>query len=110
MPNRNQEWFSANQWLTNHYPNAVVSFRSDTLLALFECVKTGLGVGPLPFFLGEVTPQLKLVMQPAPEFMSELWLLTHPDLRRTARVRAFVDFIKKTIKPLHKQIEGSAKL
>jgi DNA-binding transcriptional LysR family regulator len=30
---------------------------------------------------------------PEPELAAGLWLLTHPDLRRAARVRAFLDFV-----------------
>jgi hypothetical protein len=35
-----------------------------------------------------------------------LWLLTHPDLRQSARVRAFMDFMATEITKQKKQIEG----
>ena len=106
MPGKNQEWFSANQWLTEHYPEATTSFRSNTLLALFESIKSGLGIGPLPYFLGDPEKKLRRALEPPREFMSELWLLTHPDLRRTARVQAFVGFIKEAIQQDQERIEG----
>ena len=34
-----------------------------------------------------------------PELEGELWLLTHPDLRNTARVRAFLDFCAAALQP-----------
>lgn len=31
--------------------------------------------------------------EPFPELAAELWLLTYSDLRETARIRAFLDFV-----------------
>jgi DNA-binding transcriptional LysR family regulator len=43
---------------------------------------------------------------PLPELEGELWLLTHPDLRNTARVRAFLDFCADEIARRRDVIEG----
>jgi len=51
MPREDQGWFSANTWLAQQYPGASITYRSNNLLALFEAVKLGLGVAPLPVFL-----------------------------------------------------------
>ena len=107
MPSKDQDWFSANQWLQQHYAKASVGFRSNTLLGLFAAVKQDLGVAPLPFFLGDSEAELKRILEPPKEFASELWLLIHPDLRRTARVKAFVDFIAEAIAHDQSSIEGS---
>ena len=48
--------------------------------------------GLLPCFLGDPDPQLRRVGEPL-EATTTLWLLIHADLRRTARVRALVDFL-----------------
>lgn len=32
-----------------------------------------------------------------PKLATDLWLLTHPDLRRTARVHTFFDFVAQAI-------------
>lgn len=106
MPLKDLDWFAANRWLERHHPKSVVTFRSDSLSALFEAAKQGLGVAPLPFFLGDPEPGLRQVMAPPKEFASELWLLTHPDLRRTARVRAFVDFLLEAFEQVKTRIEG----
>jgi DNA-binding transcriptional LysR family regulator len=37
-------------------------------------------------------PGLAQLSPSLPELEGELWLLAHPDLRNTARVRAFLDF------------------
>ncbi|MBX5460766.1 MAG: hypothetical protein IRZ28_06690 [Steroidobacteraceae bacterium] len=46
---------------------------------------------------------------PVPELQSELWLLTHPQLRRTARVKAFVDTLARLLRPLVPLFEGRAR-
>lgn len=107
MPDKSEEWFSANRWLESHYPEATVAFRSNTLLALFEATKLGMGIAPLPCFLADPETSLQRIMVPPEEFCSELWLLTHPDLKRTARVRAFVDFIRDAIEDVRPRLEGS---
>lgn len=106
MPGKGHDWFSANQWLKRHYPTANVAFRSNTLTGLFEAARQNLGVTPLPFFLGDVATGFKRVIDPPKEFASELWILIHPDLRGTARVRAFMDFMTEAIEQERDIIEG----
>jgi len=47
--------------------------------------------GLLPCFVGDADPELVRLADPIPEAGSQLWLLVHPDLRRTTRVRALID-------------------
>ena len=48
------------------------------------------------------------VLQSVPDLESELWLITHPDLRNTARVRAFLDFCAEEIARRRPVLEGIA--
>jgi hypothetical protein len=34
---------------------------------------------------------------PAPELDTQLWVLTHPDLRRVARIKALTDFLHERL-------------
>jgi DNA-binding transcriptional LysR family regulator len=38
-------------------------------------------------------PELVAVSDPIPELGVPVWMLTHPDLRQTARVRAFMQHV-----------------
>ena len=66
-------------------------------------VAAGLGIAWLPCFIGD--PDARLVRAPGvqPQPDRSIWLLLHDDLRKTARVRAFVDFVSadivRTMKP-----------
>lgn len=74
-----------------------VQVRSNNLLGLLGMAKAGLGVATLPCFMGDPEAGLTRVTDPNPELASALWLLTHQDLRATARVRAFLDFMAQSL-------------
>lgn len=78
-------------WLDSQYPKAKVCFKSDTFLGLKIAAENGMGLALLPHYLGESSPQLKRLPAPTEELTTGLWLLTHPDLVRSARVNAFMD-------------------
>jgi len=61
----------------------------------------------LPCFLGDTAPELKRLGPPLDGLASELWLLTHRDLRHVARVRAFMDFMDRTLRPMRPLFEGA---
>ena len=43
--------------------------------------------------MAERHPELVAVSDPIPELDVPVWMLTHPDLRQTARVRAFMQHV-----------------
>jgi len=74
-----------------------VKFSSDNVLAVMNAAKEGLGVAPLPCFIGDKEKNLVRVTEPLQELNSELWILTHSDLRNTARVRALMSFLYESL-------------
>ena len=86
-------------------PERIV-YKINTVLGLAEAVEAGVGVGHLPCFVADVRPSLVRLSPPEPRFAADLWLLTHPDLRRSARVRVFLDFVAAEIAERRKLIEG----
>jgi len=83
------------RWMRTHLDRAEVRVRVrvDIFNAVAAMLRTGLGVGVLPTFMEEQHPELVAVSEPIPELAAPVWMLTHPDLRRTARVRAFMQFV-----------------
>ncbi len=98
------------KWLDRNYPNAILGLRCNTLLGLYEAVIQGFGVAALPCFLGDADTRLKRILPLTAELNTELWLLTHPDLRRTARVRVLMDFLTGVLEKEKKLIEGQLPL
>jgi DNA-binding transcriptional LysR family regulator len=86
-----------------------IVYKVNTVLGLAEAVEAGTGIGPLPCFIADAKPNLVRLSHINPEFSAGLWLLTHPDLRQSARVRAFMDFMAAEIGRQRRWIEGSGK-
>jgi DNA-binding transcriptional LysR family regulator len=80
--------------------------RSNSLLALAAAARAGMGIAPLPCFLADPDPGLARIHPPLPEMASVLWLMTHPDLRRVARVRALLDFMALRLAEQRPLLEG----
>jgi molybdate transport repressor ModE-like protein len=86
------------RWLRATHPGLATPVRADSLVAMREAAAAGLGVAVLPCYLGDTDPRLvRREAMPLPGLATELWLLTHEDLRRTARVRAFTEAMGATL-------------
>ncbi len=70
---------------------AKTAFRSRSLFARLGAIRAGVGIGFLGCFMGEREKDLVRLPFAFPDAASNLWLLVHVDLRRNARVRAFVE-------------------
>ncbi len=101
----------ATKWLKEHgIDGHRIVYRVNTMLGLVDAVAGGVGLALLPCFIGNAVPTLVQLSPPLPEIQGELWLLTHPDLRNTARVRAFLDFCAAQFEGCRAIIEGGPPL
>lgn len=64
----------------------------NTMMSVFDMVQSGYGIAAMPCYLGERHPKLRRIHDPDGNAGWHLWLLAHPDVRRSARVNAFYDF------------------
>jgi hypothetical protein len=60
----------------------------------------------LPRYLGDLSPGLVRIGEPAMKASSGLRVLTHEDLRRTARVRALAEFTAEAFARRRYLLEG----
>ena len=74
---------------------------------MLELATHGFGAALLPCFLGDSRPGLIRIGQPPSDVDVGLWILTHSDLRRSARVRAFMDFAGAELTRQRRGIEGA---
>lgn len=96
------------RWIAAHVAPERVVLRANSLNALRLAAGVGLGIAALPCFVGDGDVRLVRCTKPIKEMASSLWLLTHPDLRRTARIRAFVEFAALELAQHKAAFEGSA--
>jgi DNA-binding transcriptional LysR family regulator len=65
-----------------------------------------MGVSVISTFVVHGDDKLIPVAGPVEELAMELWVLTHPDLRRTARVAALMQFLVETLSARKAMFEG----
>lgn len=94
------------KWLPLAVPNARIVNRNNSMLGTLSAVKAGVGVAPLPTTLGDAEETLIQVLPPVRELTRSWYLLTHPDLRRTPRIAAFVDQVLDDIPALRTALIG----
>jgi DNA-binding transcriptional LysR family regulator len=85
------------RWMLDHIAPAQVRLRVDMFNSVVAMLRTGLGVGVLPSFVAPHEPELVAVSAPIDELTTPLWILTHPDLRRTARIQAFMQVFGQAV-------------
>ena len=97
-------------WLAGAAPPAAVVYRTNSLVNQLVAARAGIGLAVLPCYLGDPEPGLARALPggPVPAPARELWIVTHQDLRRTARVRAFFDAVAEGIVADRVLIEGRA--
>jgi DNA-binding transcriptional LysR family regulator len=106
-PNESLADTSVARWMRSELPDVEIALRADSLLALWQMVRAGAGLGALPCYLGESHDGLTCLRKPIPEMETALWVLTHEDLRHTARIRAFMDFAAKAFAARRALLEGA---
>lgn len=85
---------AAARWLAETVPDEAVVFRSSSLVNQFAAARVGIGIALLPCYLGDAEPDIaRAVPEPISALAAELWIVTHQDLKATARVRAFFDVV-----------------
>lgn len=88
----------AGKWLRDRTGgNGHVVYKLNTMLGIAEAVAGGAGLGVLPCFIANSVPGLVRLTAPLSELEGALWLVTHPDLCSSTRVRAFLDFCETEI-------------
>ena len=111
VPDETLAGSAAGRWARANVPTAEVAARADSLLVLRDLAAAGLGRTVLPCYLGDAERAGLVRMGGAlPDAASELWLLTHEDLRRTARVRAFLEHLAEALVGVRDQFEGGCPL
>ncbi|MEM5583820.1 LysR family transcriptional regulator [Roseibium sp. AS2] len=78
--------------LRARFPNGEVATVTDDMVTKHAAVRAAMGIGRLPCFLGDMDPDLIRLPGVEPSRYFDIWILTHPDLRNVARIRAFLRF------------------
>ena len=78
---------------------------ANSQLQLVAC-KEGMGVAILPCFKGDIDDELIRIPPYISEDKYDLWILSHPDMRKNSKIQTFVRFMTDYIETKKDLIEG----
>ncbi len=98
---------SETDWLLRRYPAGRVSLRSPSTAALAAAAVAGAGIAVLPCFVGDRDPGLRRLAAPGDAPHSDIWLIVHRELRRSARIAASYELLAEILGRSAALLEGS---
>jgi len=100
------DWLVPMVWKKQAQADARRVFSSSLTMAVINASAEGMGVTLLPCYLGDANRRLVRVTDTIEPLTLELWVLTHPDLRHTARVKALRTHLYDALKKDADLFEG----
>jgi len=88
----------AERFLTKHAPGKKPALRVDSVLCMWNAVRAGAGISYLGTFWADQCPELVRLGAEPPTSPHDMWILTHEDLRHTARIQAFMEHFAATMR------------
>jgi DNA-binding transcriptional LysR family regulator len=86
-------------------PERIV-YRADSVSQVATAIRSGIGAGYLPCMSGDILPDVCRIGDAQAELSDDLWLLTHPDIRASDRVSAFMRYFSESVARMRPLIEG----
>ena len=93
-------------WVTENFPNAQTVLRLDDVTSMVAATRNHIGLSRMPCFIGDSTAGLRRLDVPLKPSDWGVWILSHVDLRATARVRVCREFLLETIEQQRPLIQG----
>lgn len=97
-------WFPPPYWTKDSPPKII--FKCSSIISVTWATNEGVGAAILPCLIGEKEPELKRA-SPIFKNIAELWILTHADLRQTARVKALMEHLYECLSEEKQFMEGN---
>jgi DNA-binding transcriptional LysR family regulator len=86
------------RWMSEMVPEGSIVYRTSDLRGMKDAVLAGIGIGIVASWDRFGTEDLVEMLPSLEEWAFPLWLVTHMDLHRTAKVQTFLQFLKEQVK------------
>jgi DNA-binding transcriptional LysR family regulator len=96
------------EWLRQRAPHSRVVLRTNSRHSLVEATHAGLGAAALGCIFAEMSPGLVRLVPPCELPPRDVWLVVHPDLQHTRRVRKVLSFLAEAFARLQPRLNGRA--
>jgi len=84
------------EWMTENVTRDMLALETNDPNVAQEAICAGMGLGFLAAHDASACQDLVALLPPSGDFKASLWLVTHVDLHRTAKVQAFLQMLKIT--------------
>lgn len=114
-----QDWLSKQNWIgwsdkmrrpigkiAQEYPKFESKHSIVSAVLQAQACRDGMGISVLPCFMGDIDPELVRIPPYTTEHKFDMWILSHPDLRKNAKIQTFVRFITEKVFARKTLIEG----
>ncbi len=82
------------RWMEDNVPRQNIVMRGSDGRSVKHAIRAGIGLGFMASWEASQYEDLVQVVEPKPEWAAPLWLVTHVDLHRTAKVQAILAHLK----------------
>ena len=86
------------RWLRARVKEAQIVYRTSDQRSGTDAIFSGAAAGFLPLWWAEMSENIIRLCDPLDEWSADIWLITHVDLHRTAKVQAFTNYLKAAAK------------
>ena len=83
--------------MNNRVPEECYTYKVSDMRSYRDAIHAGAGIGFLSLVAGCADPNLVQMAPARPEWTTQLWLVTHIALHRTAKVQALTNFLKERL-------------
>ncbi len=97
---------TAMNWLQNDFIDAQVVLHTNSIETMAAAVSNGIGIANLPCIVGETHKKLYRLTQKLTQQNYGVWILSHADLRSTARIRVTREFLNEILLAYKSSFEG----
>lgn len=84
------------KWMVEHVREEDLSFKTTDQLLVRRAVRMGFGLGFMAEPDAAADPDLVEIIPPDEIWAANVWIVTHVDLHRTAKVQEFLRFVRET--------------
>ncbi len=86
------------KWLQSHVPSEQVVYRTSDMRNMADAVQVGIGAGFCASWAANRDPNMVELCPARADWCSSIWLVTHVDLHRTAKVQSVASALKSAAK------------
>ncbi|MEM9902894.1 MAG: LysR family transcriptional regulator [Pseudomonadota bacterium] len=82
-------------WIAENVPEDCIVFRSGSRHVRDIAICHGVGIGFIDDHHASFLDNIVEILPPDPRFKIDLWVVTHVDIHRTAKVQAFLEYLRR---------------